>query len=224
MKSKSIFLFYVALSLFITDSIGQNIAESFQLYHSSHHTEKIFVHTDNSYYFPESTIYGKVYLVHGTDHQLIDTTILIHVQLVNREGEIMQRHILESENGTADFALDTDLNYLPGKYYLKAYTQYQRNFDDAYIFQKEILIANSPEVGVNESIEKEDSLTIDFFPEGGHLVQGIESKVAFKIMGNDTESQDIVGVLRTSDGTFVDSVKTTLGGIGIFTFTPEVLC
>ena len=218
-KWKTFFISILLLSISTLQS--QELANLFINYHESHHTEKIFVHTDNSYYFPEHTIYGKVYLVHGTDHRLIDTSVLVHVKLIDSAGVIKNDLVIKTSEGQAPFSIETSLDYKPGRYTLTAFTQYQRNFDEAFIFQKEILITTS-----YENLYERDSSLIKkpkmlFFPEGGHLVYNHTSKVAFKIKDAVSTQDETVGEIIDQNDKVIASFSVDLEDMGSFLIKPE---
>ena len=62
---------------------------------------------------------------------------------------------------------------------------------------------------------KKDKLKVTFYPEGGQLVQGQKSRVAFEVMDQNGQAVDIEGTL--SDGR---KISTTYMGRGIFELMP----
>ena len=60
-----------------------------------------------------------------------------------------------------------------------------------------------------------EELIVDFFPEGGALVEGLKSRVAFEIRDENGERFDLAG--RLDDGTIVQTLRE---GRGVFEFTP----
>ena len=65
------------------------------------------------------------------------------------------------------------------------------------------------------------NLDLQFFPEGGDLVPGLESRVAFKALNLYGESIDIEGELIDQNNIIITSIKSVYKGMGIFTITPE---
>jgi len=63
--------------------------------------------------------------------------------------------------------------------------------------------------------------TIHFtlFPEGGHLVSGIKSKVAFKVVNSRGLPESIRGILFENNGPLLE-FETIHAGMGSFVFTP----
>ena len=62
---------------------------------------------------------------------------------------------------------------------------------------------------------------IQFFPEGGSLIYGLESKVAFKVIGQDGLSYEVTGCIRDQNGKELVRFESSHLGMGYFLFTPE---
>jgi hypothetical protein len=66
------------------------------------------------------------------------------------------------------------------------------------------------------------SLDLQFFPEGGHLVAGVSSRVGFKAVGISGKGQHVTGIVHDQQGTKVMDFKSEHLGMGAFTITPEL--
>ncbi|RFZ85441.1 carboxypeptidase regulatory-like domain-containing protein [Mucilaginibacter terrenus] len=62
---------------------------------------------------------------------------------------------------------------------------------------------------------------IQFFPEGGELITGVRSKVAFKAINNNGTGTDVKGDVTDNTGTVVATITSAHLGMGFFAFTPE---
>ncbi|HEY4197870.1 MAG TPA: hypothetical protein VGM63_20155, partial [Mucilaginibacter sp.] len=62
---------------------------------------------------------------------------------------------------------------------------------------------------------------VQFFPEGGHLVKGLDSKVAFKLTGSDGKGADGTGVVIGPQNDTVARFKSLKFGIGAFNLKPS---
>jgi hypothetical protein len=62
---------------------------------------------------------------------------------------------------------------------------------------------------------------VQFFPEGGNLVYGNDSKVAFKAVGADGLGANIKGTVLDDKNSPVATFSTAHLGMGVFDFTPE---
>ena len=68
--------------------------------------------------------------------------------------------------------------------------------------------------------QKKEDLIVSFYPEGGHLIQGVENRVAFEAVNQHGEAADIKGTV-TADGMSPIDVKTEYMGRGSFVVTPS---
>jgi TonB-dependent SusC/RagA subfamily outer membrane receptor len=61
---------------------------------------------------------------------------------------------------------------------------------------------------------------VQFFPEGGNLVNGLSSKIAFKAIGADGLGIDIKGTVIDKNGRDVAVINSTHLGMGVFNLVP----
>jgi TonB-dependent SusC/RagA subfamily outer membrane receptor len=83
-----------------------------------------------------------------------------------------------------------------------------------------------PHKGVSESISRAipivlHNIDLQFFPEGGDLVSGMQSRVAFKALNEWGKAADVEGVVVDDTGKEVQGFKSFHKGMGAFKFTPE---
>ncbi|RXF67182.1 carboxypeptidase-like regulatory domain-containing protein [Arcticibacter tournemirensis] len=62
---------------------------------------------------------------------------------------------------------------------------------------------------------------VQFFPEGGQMVSGLRSKIAFKAVGADGRSTEISGRIVDKDNKPVTEFKSEHAGMGFFSLLPE---
>ena len=68
--------------------------------------------------------------------------------------------------------------------------------------------------------QKKEALQVTFFPEGGHLVQGVENRVAFEAVDQLGAAVSVAGTVE-GDGLSPLTVKTDYMGRGTFLITPS---
>lgn len=68
---------------------------------------------------------------------------------------------------------------------------------------------------------QETKINIAFFPEGGNLVDGIHTKVAFQAVDDMKNPMDISGVIVNQKGEVIANLKSNQRGIGQFSFIPS---
>lgn len=185
--------------------------------------EKVYLQIDRKYFFPGDDIWFKAYLINAADRLLSDHSNNLHVELISPSSKIIAGRIikLESGLGNGDFKLPEDL--ISGKYYIRAYTNYMRNFSDQLFFNKEIIVVNSnkeKDENTDEIKYVENSISINFFPEGGSLVDNVSSLVAFKAVDNLGKGCDVSGRIFSSKGDLIATFRSTHLGMGSFLVKP----
>ena len=117
---------------------SQSIGERLQTHQEAYPLEKIYISHNQPYYASGDTLYGKVFVVNGRNHQYFDGTPIVYVDWMTESGTILESLILKIKEGTANLAIPLTRESGEGRFLLRAYTQYQKNFDEHFIFQKEM--------------------------------------------------------------------------------------
>ncbi len=185
--------------------------------------EKVYLHIDRDTYYPGEDVWFKAYLIDALDHLLTDHSNNLHVELISTDLKIISSRTvrLDSGLGNGDFKLPLDLR--SGKYRIRAYTNYMRNFSDQLFFNKEITIVNG-----NDSQEEisdkvnyvKNKISLDFFPEGGSLINNVSSNVAFKAVNSLEIGCDVSGKVFSSKGDLITTFKSSHLGMGSFFLKP----
>src|SRR5476651_1185856 len=110
--------------------------------------EKVYLQTDKPYYAAGENIWFKAYITIGDKHQLSALGNILNVELINDQDSVQRAIKIPVSNGItySDFNLPDSLK--AGNYRIRAYTNYMRNADAAYFFDKTLVIGNS----VNNSV------------------------------------------------------------------------
>jgi len=66
-----------------------------------------------------------------------------------------------------------------------------------------------------------DNIDIQFFPEGGQLINDVRSKVGFKAIGTNGLGADVKGVVIDNENNEVAYFSSQHAGMGVFAFTPQ---
>lgn len=182
-------------------------------------TEKVYLHTNRSEFFPNETLWFKAYTVAGPMHQPSPLSNNIYVDLIDEQNEVVKSLLLSSKNGFADGSIELDKKIKKGEYTLRAYTTAMKESDSEYFFRKSITI-DPPKS--NLVVESTGKLDVQFFPESGNLVDGLTTKVAFKIVDDQGMPVDASGKVLDKNGNEIIAFKTLHDGMGSFEFTPSI--
>ncbi|SHN25971.1 hypothetical protein [Mucilaginibacter sp. OK098] len=193
---------------------------------SSHAAEKAYLHFDKPYYAAGDTMYFKAYVTMGQRHEPSQISGVLHVDLINTQNKIDQSLLLNISGGVAkgDFALPDSLP--KGNYRVRAYTDWMRNNGVTGFFDQPFALGSLLANKISESGDRNQQQTpgkpeIQFLPEGGSLVSGIKSKIAFKAIGSNGLGIAAKGIIADNTGKIITSFASTHLGMGWFYLEPE---
>jgi hypothetical protein len=195
------------------------IISGFATYVEKFPPEKIYIHFNKPNYTAGETIWFKAYLTAGVYHEPSSLSRTIHVELIDENGRLIQHLKLFSINGSVAGTISIPDSLTSGTYLVRAHTNWMRNSGEEYFFHRSIKIWND-EIPENQA-NHENRMDIQFFPEGGELVHGIQHKVAFKAIGPDGLGRRMKG--RVLDGArVICEFKSNALGMGAFYLTPQM--
>lgn len=190
-------------------------------YNSRRLQEKVFVHLDRSFYVAGETAWFKVYLVDGYIHHPITSSKVVYLEILDETNQplIQTKVSLMNGVGHGNVVLPAALN--SGNYRVRAYTHWMKNFSPEHYFHQLITIVNVFR-RLDEKIKSGNpKLDIQFFPEGGQLVNGIESKIAFRVVDATGKGISFAGSILSAKGDTVVRFKPLKFGLGNFYFKPD---
>lgn len=226
-KFSLVFLFWVVVSFgFLQAQDKKAISD----------IEKVYLHTDRSIYFMGEDLWYKAYNVRSYNNLLFDNSNILYVELISADSKIIARNKtnLEMGLGNGDFHLTDSLGVKPGVYQLRAYTNWNRNFGEDFVFKKEIQIidvfeshskANKSKFELVQNnannIGTQNVIKVDFFPEGGSLLENVASVVGFKAVDGNGNPITVTADVFDSDSELVTSFESVHDGMGKFQIIPN---
>lgn len=319
MKKYFVLLFSIIVSAIALGFVRQDdpltkILLQIEKYRLQYPQEKVHLHLDKPYYAIGDNIWFKAYVVNAEKNELSDLSKILYVELINENDSVKQALTLPLQLGLTwgDFALSDSLK--EGNYRIRAYTNWMRNFDEAYFFDKTITIGNSisntvltqadysfskdakgqkvlanlnyadmsgaplsnkevnyeivldfrsilkgkgitdtngtlqvsfvnnqpfilksgkilTTIRLNEKViarkdfpvkTTSNETDVQFFPEGGDLIDGISSRIAFKALGSDGLSLPVSGYIADQNQNHLIDFKSEFAGMGSFKIKPSV--
>lgn len=211
-------IFFLSHSSFGQTQELQSAAEK---YNQSHLQEKVFVHTDRSFYLCGDIAWFKVYLVNASTNQPLSLDKVVYIELLDKSKlPVLQGKIaMKDGSGNGSFLLPATIP--SGNYLLRAYTNWMKNYSPDQFFEKDISIINTSQNLDTSIIHQTIKYNASFFPEGGNLVEGLQSVLAFKVNDNKNKGVDGKGNIVDQSGNTVADFSSLQFGMGHLNFTPE---
>lgn len=136
--------------------------------------EKIYLKTDSELYTNNQTIWLNFIVTEAATNRPTDLSGVLYVELIDAEGNIRDEKMVKLHVGFGRGTFDLGSQYLPGRYLIRAYTAWNRNFDQSFIAKKYIDIypaseekSSSPiqHISLVERSPGELLLKADFIPQ-----------------------------------------------------------
>lgn len=196
---------------------------------SQYRQEKLYLHFDRSAYSPGETIWFKAYLFAGNVQSDISKTI--YAELTDDKGKVLERKTAPAILSSAASFFDIPKDFTGSVVYVRAYTKWMLNFDSTFLYNKAIPVLNAKQI-VNKSTpstqkttqpiaKKTSSYLLHFFPEGGDLVEDVESRVAFKATMGTGLPANVAGNIFDSKKNKIISFSSAHDGMGSFILQPK---
>lgn len=218
---KTILSLFLSFSLLLSSgqALPDKIVAALDSFSFIRPQEKTYLQTDRNTYMAGETIWLKVYAT------LFDKTTILskvaYVEMISEEGVLLEKKMLKLTEGTSNASMEINTTLPSGNYYLRSYTLWMLNFPD-FITERKITILNNSKVAKNVRKPSPPSLTVTFFPEGGNLITGIKSNVAFKAFDQGGNPVSISGVILNSKNEKIANLITLHDGMGAFELQPDI--
>ena len=219
MKKTLLLLLIIFVKLSSADS--QVLDSMMKVYAEEFPEQKVHVHFDKEIYRAGESIWFKAYILAG--FRLTSNSKNFYTELIDKQGNIVQRKVYPIVESTASGNFDLAENTPAGSYICRAYTSWMLNFDTAFLYTKQLTVVDkngAPARGSGVAASP-STHAIQFFAEGGNLVNDIECTVAFKANDNFGTPVFVKGNIVNSKGTVVTSFSAQHDGMGIFKLTPQ---
>ena len=226
MKSLIVILFFIVAAGYrpcygqVLDS--SLLVQKFKAQLENNFQEKIYVHTDKNSYLAGEMLWFKVYNVEAYTNRKSTVSKIAYVELLDAQNRPVLQTKVALENGTGSGSVSLPLSLSSGNFVWRAYTNWMKNSAPDYFFHKELTIYNTVKL---DSLPKEiaplPASAVQFFPEGGNLVSGLSSKIAFRGIDHAGKGLDFKGFVVDERNDTLAKFSPLKFGLGSFNFKPE---
>ncbi|HEX8506291.1 MAG TPA: MG2 domain-containing protein [Hymenobacter sp.] len=216
------------------EGLMERVARQLGEYYAAARGEKAYLHLDRPVYATGETIWFSAYVVDASRHQLDSLSQVLHVDLLSPQRKVVARRTLRLQGGRASGDLDIADSLAAGTYVLRAYTNWMRNAGDEFVYSRRLSVwpaspLSPPDVPTGNTaaatakgkagvVRRPD---VQFFPEGGYLVEGLPAVVGLKATDANGRSIAVKGqVLNAQNAVVVPSFSSRHAGMGRFALVP----
>lgn len=195
-----------------------SITKKFDAWRKQALQEKVYVRTDRSGYITGELMWFKVYCTDGYKGQPLDISKVVYVELLGEANEVVLQRKIEMQNGFGSGSMFVPAALSSGNYVLRAYTNWMKNFGPEFYFHSTISVVNTF-VKLTTPTKSNPVYDAQFFPEGGDLVAGLRSKVAFRVTDASGKGIEFRGAIIDQKNDTIARFKPGRFGIGHFDMT-----
>jgi hypothetical protein len=178
--------------------------------------EKIHIHFDKTIYNRGETVWYKVYILQGNGSDTAATSMNVYLEWYDADGKLITHTAAPILLSTSQGSFDIPADYKGESLQVKAFTRWMLNDDPAFNYHRELAVnTNTP-----KTTKPPNKTTVAIFPESGLLIQGLNTRVAFKATNQYGHPVSIKGVLVDDTNNPIDSLKVQHDGMGSFYFIP----
>lgn len=122
---------------------------------AKNYQEKVFLHTDKPYYYAGDSLFFKGYFAYGNPYLRDELSKVLHVELISDERDILLAKKYPIRDGivVGDLLLPDSLD--GERYYLRAYTNWMRNYGPNQYFMQSLPVLNPYKRIVAEEVQQE---------------------------------------------------------------------
>ena len=213
-----LFLAGITSPVFAQTISADTIASRLSVFAKNNLQEKLFVHTDRDFYLAGEIIWFKVYNTNSLSNKPLDLSKIVYIELMDPTSKtVLQAKVsLEKGSGSGSFYLPVSLN--SGNYQLRAYTNLMKNFSADLYFEKTLALLNTSLKP--DKTSPSSAVDIQFFPEGGQLIENQEGKLAFRAIDDHGKGIEFSGIILDQNDNTIIRFQPLKFGIGSFVFTP----
>jgi hypothetical protein len=198
----------------------EKLQQQFNGYQSTHLQEKLFVHTDKTFYLAGEIIWFKVYAVDAFIHQPLDISRIAYIEILNAEGRPVVQTKISMDHGDGNGSLIIPVSLGSANYIFRAYTSWMKNFAPDFYFERTLHIVNTFRPAISKEPVKSLPV-IRFFPEGGRAVADLQGRMAFKATTPDGRGVDCEGLILNQNNDTLLHFQSLMNGMGSFLLKPE---
>ena len=185
--------------------------------------ELVYLQTDKGIYETGEDLWFKTYVMDAQSLALSKRSKTLFVEMLNAQDSIVWQEKYPILSGIAGGHMYIDKDLKEGDYRIHAYTRFSFLNDTLRpVYPKKIRVVKSIAYKGTDSPQDEDRpvVRLSFFPEGGDLIDGIPTKVAFKARDGKGMPAKVKGVLQ-ENGKEIARLETVHDGMGFVFILPR---
>ncbi len=193
--------------------------------------DRIILQTDRKVYAAGEKIWFNAFLIRKINNRLDTSSKNLFIDLVNDKDSVVSRAVLKVAKFNMNGALAINDTVYNGYYWLRCYTKkiLRENVNDVYVQPVFIINRNKSgdpyerpayDAGQPKTANIPNDPVINFYPEGGAVITGINSTVVVQVTDGKGNPVSVSGYVANEADSTVANFTTNKFGLARITFYP----
>ena len=203
-----------------------SVSSRLEAYCATHPFEELWLHTDRETYVAGEMVRVKAYLLSYPDLRISEKESYAYVELLDYYNNPVAQATIQLGKGSGESGFLLPDSLVSGSYLLRAYTGVMKNYLPHGCFMKKITVANPfredfLDLYTSLKFSHDPPSRIDFYPEGGTLVNGLLTTVGVTVLNQYGYPAGCSAVVTNGEDEVIAEVTVDTTGIGSFDFVPQ---
>lgn len=201
---------------------SDSLLASFAQKGSGYPTDLIYLQTSKDIYETGEDLWFKAYQLDAQTFGLSDKSKTLYLQMISPQDSVVWQEKYPIENGIAAGHVYVEEKLPEGDYLLQGYTKHSfyKNDTAGISSVRKVEIVKSIVHSTIPEAFKDSTFRFEMFPEGGCLVSGISTRLAFKATDGKGYPVFIEGTIYQDDKP-LSHIESMHDGMGSILFTPH---
>jgi hypothetical protein len=191
------------------------LKKKYAQYLSAYKRAKLDIFFNQPSYAKGDTAFFRAYYLNASDLSFKTGQEIIHLRVFDNRGKEILANELLVRDGFAKAKLAFPNDLLPGLYLIVAYSDWMKNMDKSLFFKREVMLIDRKKLKEHN----EDNSTIEIYPEGGNLIEGIENNVLFRLKNSEFFGKLII---KNFQGDTIATSALDTHGVAEIKVKPEI--
>ena len=199
--------------LFIVSSFAQKTNSLDTSYSNYFSYSRIipYLHLNKTSFIKGEEVWFKSYILNQQSNKLDTITTNLYCIIYDEKGKQKQKQLIKVKNGMANGSFKIDSTFTQKSYYIKATTNWMKNFKEDHSYVQKINIVNNK----NSKKSIQNKYKLDVLPEGGHLLESTNNSLGIVVKDLNRKGIEIKsGAVFNQHNIVVKEFKTNSSGHG----------
>jgi len=183
--------------------------------------EKVIISINKSFFLAGEKILCSVYTRDAWLHKPLSISRVVTIEVLDGSDRPVTRGKYSLNDGKGAAIISLPRSLVSGVYTIRAYTNWMRNHAPSLYYHRNITIIDPQRVIYTDPLGPEFPLELNFVPEGGNFVLGLENHMVVKASDSFGRPVPGTGWLITGSGDTLRQVEVNSNGYSDLRFSPQ---